>query len=307
MAKKRSSTPLGAAECARRTGLTVRALRVYERYGLIAPKRSARGWRIYDASDLIRLNAILALKRLGMTLTQIRQALTGNTPPLGRVLRVQLENSRARKADADKLIALIELALSRLRDRDELSINDLCALSVEQTDHWPLAAIQCKEVPVDMIKMKHYESSQWHFALDIPERWNSFPPVSSNSPAEVIRFQSHECGNHILIIFRHPCDPMQPMRSRSEQVRQQLAGKGFGNFVSGATTLGTRSALTLDFDRPQGDGTWSCRHCFVTQGTLAYTLGFGTTDKAGMFKLFDRIAGTFEILRESLDQDYLSA
>jgi hypothetical protein len=32
---------LTAAECAARTGLTVRALRVYERYGLIAPPRTA--------------------------------------------------------------------------------------------------------------------------------------------------------------------------------------------------------------------------------------------------------------------------
>ena len=31
---------MNAAECARRTGLTVRALRVYERHGLIEPARS---------------------------------------------------------------------------------------------------------------------------------------------------------------------------------------------------------------------------------------------------------------------------
>ena len=34
---------LTAAECALRTGLTVRALRVYENYGLITPGRSAAG------------------------------------------------------------------------------------------------------------------------------------------------------------------------------------------------------------------------------------------------------------------------
>ena len=34
---------LTAAECAARTGLTVRALRVYENYGLITPGRSAAG------------------------------------------------------------------------------------------------------------------------------------------------------------------------------------------------------------------------------------------------------------------------
>jgi DNA-binding transcriptional MerR regulator len=120
--KKQKSTPLGTAECARRTGLTVRALRVYERYGLIAPKRSVHGWRIYNQNDLASLNAIVALKGLGMTLSQIKIALTSKAPQLGRVLHAQLENSRARKDSTDRLIKLIERELSRLRDSDEISI-----------------------------------------------------------------------------------------------------------------------------------------------------------------------------------------
>jgi DNA-binding transcriptional MerR regulator len=47
---------LTAAECASRTGLTVRALRVYEDCGLITPRRSASGWRYYGAAELVRLN-----------------------------------------------------------------------------------------------------------------------------------------------------------------------------------------------------------------------------------------------------------
>ena len=298
MVKSRQSTQLSAAECAHRLGLTVRALRVYERYGLIVPKRSARGWRTYDPADLLRLNAILALKRLGMTLTQIRQALNGATPPLAVVLRQQLEASRTRKATTDKLIGLIELALSRLRDRESLSIHELCALPVEHVDQWAGSATTHQEFQVDSIKMKHYESSQWHFALDIPERWNAFPPVSANSPSEVLRFASNEHGTHILIIFRHAHDPNRSKQSHSDKAQQILVDKGFGRFVPGTTTLGSRSALTLDFDKPQGNGTWSCRHYFVAEGTLAYTLGFGSTDKAGMFELFDRMAKSFEILPE---------
>ncbi|MGH8141156.1 MAG: MerR family transcriptional regulator [Steroidobacteraceae bacterium] len=43
MAKATKSVSIGAAECARRTGLTVRALRVYERDGLIEPRRTGQG------------------------------------------------------------------------------------------------------------------------------------------------------------------------------------------------------------------------------------------------------------------------
>ena len=63
---------LTAAECALRTGLTVRALRVYENYGLIKPGRSAAGWRRYGAQELLKLNEIGLLKVLGLTLNQIR-------------------------------------------------------------------------------------------------------------------------------------------------------------------------------------------------------------------------------------------
>jgi hypothetical protein len=146
--------------------------------------------------------------------------------------------------------------------------------------------------------MKHYQSSEWHFALDIPRRWNSFPPVCTNSPNEVIRFASREDGTHILIVFRLPHDPKQSLKERSEQVQKELASHGFGNFATAETTVGSRAALTLDFDRLQGEGTWSCRHYFVAEGTLSYTLGFGTTNKAGMFELYDRMAKSFEILPE---------
>jgi len=146
--------------------------------------------------------------------------------------------------------------------------------------------------------MKHYESSEWNFALDIPKRWNSFPPVSSNSPYEVIRFASREDGTHLVIIFRKPHDPQQSLKAVSDQVQQVLASQGFGNFATAETTIGPRAALMLDFDRPQGDGTWSCREYFVVEGTLAYTLGFGTTNKTGMFELYDRMAKSFEILAQ---------
>ena len=42
MATPKKPESIGASECARRTGLTVRALRVYERHGLIEPADFAR-------------------------------------------------------------------------------------------------------------------------------------------------------------------------------------------------------------------------------------------------------------------------
>jgi hypothetical protein len=61
------------------------------------------------------------------------------------------------------------------------------------------------------VNLKRYISPELNFALDIPERRNRFPPVSTNSPFEVIRFLSCEDGIHGLIVFRWPCDPQQPI------------------------------------------------------------------------------------------------
>src|ERR1035441_10450824 len=101
-------------------------------------------------------------------------------------------------------------------------------------------------------EMKHYVSSEWGFSLDVPKTWNRFPPVSSNSPYEVIRFASYEEGSHLLIIFRAPQNPKQAMKDVLGEVQQLLAKNEFGNFATAETTIASRAALTLDFDRPKG-------------------------------------------------------
>src|ERR1044072_552147 len=93
---------LMAAECASRTGLTVRALRVYEEYGLIAPKRTAGGWRWYGKAALVRLNTSGLLKTPVLTLAQIRQVtmLSDRGPPLKQVLEMQIDAWQQRKSEA---------------------------------------------------------------------------------------------------------------------------------------------------------------------------------------------------------------
>jgi hypothetical protein len=112
-----------------------------------------------------------------------------------------------------------------------------------------------------------------------------------------------------------PNDPQKSPKDAADQVQQVLARKGFGNFITGETTIKSRAAVTLDFDKPhtdensalllQGDQyvvrpgrLWSCREYILAEGTLRYMLGFGTTNKAGMFELYDRMAKSFEILPE---------
>jgi DNA-binding transcriptional MerR regulator len=129
MTKPNKSISIGAAKCAHRTGLTVRALRVYERHGLIEPTRSAKGWRQYGQRELARLNAIVTLKAFGLTLNQIRSYLTASPPELARVFELQLQVWASRKAAAEKGLKLVQAALSRIEARNRLSIEELCDLA----------------------------------------------------------------------------------------------------------------------------------------------------------------------------------
>ena len=59
-------------ELAREFGLTTRAIRFYEDHGLLAPARVGRN-RVYGNRDRVRLKLTLRGKRLGLSLSEIRE------------------------------------------------------------------------------------------------------------------------------------------------------------------------------------------------------------------------------------------
>jgi DNA-binding transcriptional MerR regulator len=59
-------------DLAREFGLTTRAIRFYEDQGLLAPGRAGRN-RIYGPRDKVRLKLTLRGKRLGLSLSEIRE------------------------------------------------------------------------------------------------------------------------------------------------------------------------------------------------------------------------------------------
>lgn len=66
-----------AGQAAARTGLTRKALRVYEAKGLLAePERTAAGYRLYTADDIAVLTFIGQARTLGLHLDDIAQILT---------------------------------------------------------------------------------------------------------------------------------------------------------------------------------------------------------------------------------------
>lgn len=74
MAMKRG---LSIGDLAGRTGLSVSAIRFYEKKGLITPDRNAGNQRRYEGSDIRRLSFILIAQQIGLTIEQIREVMAG--------------------------------------------------------------------------------------------------------------------------------------------------------------------------------------------------------------------------------------
>ncbi|WP_237180210.1 MerR family transcriptional regulator [Rhodoplanes sp. Z2-YC6860] len=72
-----SNRVLNPSEAARRLGVSTKALRLYEERGLIAPVRTAAGWRAYGPEQMTRAAEIVALRKLGLSLAQIARVQGG--------------------------------------------------------------------------------------------------------------------------------------------------------------------------------------------------------------------------------------
>jgi DNA-binding transcriptional MerR regulator len=102
-------------ELARESGVTLRALRFYQSKGLLAPQRDGSA-RVYSHEDRDCLALILQGKRLGFTLTEIREMLAARARgctkrlPINRRMCVEQINMLERqRRDIDR--ALTELRL----------------------------------------------------------------------------------------------------------------------------------------------------------------------------------------------------
>jgi len=114
---------------AARLGISVKALRVYERAGLVTPDRSAANYRQYGPVHAARLHQVLALKRLGLPLAKIAGLLAGRLASLDAVLALQQEVLAARAAEVRAALASVEAARKRLAEGADLSLDDLVTLT----------------------------------------------------------------------------------------------------------------------------------------------------------------------------------
>jgi DNA-binding transcriptional MerR regulator len=164
MAEKPVSKLYRIHEFAGYLGVTAKALRHYERLGLLTPRRTAAGYRLYSDNDRTRLDQIVALKFLGISLREIRALLNRPEPALAEALRRQ----RARLQEKRQLL---ERAIRAAEDAEQTMEAGACGTAL-----WKriveVIAMQCD---ADAMR-KYYSEDAWtkrkrHYEQWPPPHW----------------------------------------------------------------------------------------------------------------------------------------
>jgi DNA-binding transcriptional MerR regulator len=135
---------LSPSEAANRLNISQKALRLYERSGLLLPLRSAAGWRSYGPKEMGRASEIAALRALGLSLAQVARVLKGEPQCLEPALAAHQAavEGKARQLNAiiDKLWMLrADLAGGKMPQADDLArlVQPQQGLSLSLTLPWP--------------------------------------------------------------------------------------------------------------------------------------------------------------------------
>lgn len=108
-------------EFATLTGVSVRALHHYDRLGLLKPRRTASGYRLYADGDAAVLEQIVALKFIGVPLRDVKRLLRTAPGEFKKVLAAQrtlLEEKRRR----------LDLAIAAIRQAQDVDASRPAAL-----------------------------------------------------------------------------------------------------------------------------------------------------------------------------------
>ncbi|MGZ4031344.1 MAG: MerR family transcriptional regulator [Tumebacillaceae bacterium] len=116
-------------ELAKLSGVTVRTLRFYNQIGLFSPsEKTESGHRLYSESDLSRLQQILSLKELGLSLDEVKSVLAGELYSPLEIVTLQMDRIKEQIQNQKKLLVQLEHVSTLMQGKTPLSIGDFTSL-----------------------------------------------------------------------------------------------------------------------------------------------------------------------------------
>ena len=116
-------------QLAKHARLTVRTLHHYDEIGLLSPAhRTAAGYRLYRSEDVERLTQILLLRRLDLSLAEIREVLARPESSLQQTIGQQILHLKERIDFQTQLVRRLEATYQRLEETERVSVDQLTRL-----------------------------------------------------------------------------------------------------------------------------------------------------------------------------------
>ena len=104
---------------------TVKALRFYEKEGLLIPASVDEwtGYRFYETAQLETAAKIKSYRQLGLSIEEIRSIFSGED--VGRILSERAENLRKLKADTEHQLSVIEFILEGKEMKYQVTVKEI--------------------------------------------------------------------------------------------------------------------------------------------------------------------------------------
>ncbi|MCH3974629.1 MAG: MerR family transcriptional regulator [Bifidobacterium tibiigranuli] len=174
-----SSQGLTVGQTAARLGVSVRTLHHWDATGIASPPlRDSRGYRIYTAADVARLQRVIVYRELGMPLKSIKTLLEGDNADSVAELRRQHEQVSAQIAHLQDMLRGLEHMIHARENGVLLTAQQQAAIFGPewQTDWMSRARKQWEDTP------------QWaeyaeHAANRTPAEWTSIAQASAEVDA----------------------------------------------------------------------------------------------------------------------------
>ncbi len=111
---------------ASRTGVTAKALRLYEQRGLLTPcTHSPAGYRLYGPAALQRLTQIVLLKRSGFTLAQVGRLLSRDADAAAALLNARITSLQREVIERTQALASLRAVAQRMDRASNLTLDQL--------------------------------------------------------------------------------------------------------------------------------------------------------------------------------------
>lgn len=161
-------------ELARQSKVSVRTLRHYEAIGLLCPaSRGENGYRLYEASDVVRLGQIKSLQQVGFSLEQIRAYLQQQDVSPSAVLKLHLKRVEEQLERAQTLRERLQNALAHLEERGDASPDEFLkiieAVTLMEKYYTPeqLAFLEERKNTVGQERIRQIEAEWPHLMDDV--------------------------------------------------------------------------------------------------------------------------------------------